>query len=345
MDQAGSPSCMHPYEEDAVKAVIQDRYGPPREVLNLREIDKPVIKKNHEVLLRVHTAAVHAGDWLLMSGQPPILRLMFGLRKPRKSIPGFDVAGYVEEVGSNVTELQPGDEVFGTCTGSCAEYVVTSVDRLAPKPANLALDHSAAIAISGITALRGIRDAAKVRPGQKVLITGASGGVGTFAVQIAKSLGAEVTGVCSTPNLDLVRSIGADHVIDYTRQDFAQGQEQYDIILDNAGRHSLSEMRRAVSPGGKLVPNSGTAGGRVFGPIGRMLHAYVAAVFVRKQAPPFMAGEKREDMLALKDLIETGTITPVIDTTYPLLDTAGAMEHIAAGHARGKTLIAVAAST
>jgi NADPH:quinone reductase-like Zn-dependent oxidoreductase len=326
-----------------VKAVIQEQYGPPFEVLSLQEIDMPVIKKDDEVLVRVHTAAVHAGDWLLMSGRPPILRLMFGLRKPRKRIPGFDLSGYVEEVGSKVTELRPGDEVFGTCKGSCAEHVVTSAKRLAPKPANLPLKDAAAIAVSGITALRGMRDAAKLQPGQKVLITGASGGVGTFAVQIAKSLGAEVTGVCSTRNVDLVRSIGADHVIDYTRQDFTQGDERYDIILDNAGKHSLSEMRQAVSETGKLIPNSGTTGGKVFGPIGRMLHASLSAMFVRKQASPFVAGEKREDMLALKDLIEAGTITPVIDETYPLGDTAEAMAHIAAGHASGKTLIAVAA--
>lgn len=326
-----------------MKAIIQDRYGPPLEVLSLQDIDKPAVKKDHEVLIRVQTAAVHAGDWLLMSGQPPILRLMFGLRKPRKKIPGIDLSGYVEEVGAKVTEFRPGDEVFGTCKGSCAEYVVTSVKRLAPKPANLALEHAAAIAVSGLTALRGMRDAAKVRPEQKVLITGASGGVGTFAVQIAKSLGAEVTGVCSTTNVDLVRSIGADHVIDYTRQDFTQGEERYDIILDNAGKHSLSEMRQAVAPGGKLIPNSGTTGGKVLGPIGRMLRAAISAMFVRKQAPPFVAGEKREDMLALKDLIEAGTITPVIDETYPLSDTAAAMAHVAAGHASGKTLIAVAA--
>jgi len=325
-----------------VKAIIQDKYGLPLEVLTVQEIEMPVIKKDHEVLVRVHTAAVHAGDWLLMGGRPPILRLMFGLRKPRKKIPGFDLSGHVEEVGSKVTELRPGDEVFGTCKGSCAEYVVTSVKRLAPKPANLALDHAAAIAVSGITALRGMRDAAKVRPGQKVLITGASGGVGTFAVQIAKSLGAEVTGVCSTANVDLVRSIGADHVIDYTRQDFTQGEERYDIILDNAGKHSLAEMRQAVTPTGKVIPNSGTTGGKVFGPIGRVLRAAISAMFVRKQGPPFMAGEKRKDMLALKDLIEAGTITPVIDETYPLRDTAAAMAHIAAGHASGKTLIAVA---
>ncbi len=324
-----------------MKAIIHDRYGTPHEVLNLREIDEPVIKKD-EVLVRVHTAAVHVGDWLLMSGRPPILRLMFGLRRPRKRIPGFDLAGYVEAVGPKVTEFQPGDEVFGTCNGSCAEYVATSVKRLAPRPANLTLEQAAGIAVSGITALRGMRDAAKVQPGQKVLINGASGGVGTFAVQIAKSLGAEVTGVCSTHNVDLVRSIGADHVIDYTREDFTQGEAKYDIVLDNAGSHSLSEMRRAVAPNGKLIPNSGTTGGKWLGPIGRMLRASVSAMFVRKQAAPFVAGEKREDMLALKKLIEAGTITPVIDQTYPLSETAEAMAHIAKGHARGKTLINVA---
>ena len=327
-----------------MRAIIQDKYGPPLEVLSLRDIKMPVVKKDNEVMVRVHTAAIHAGDWLLMSGQPWFLRLMFGLRKPRKKIPGIDLAGYVEEAGSKVTEFQPGDEVFGTCKGSCAEYVVTTVNRLAPKPASLPLGHAAAIAVSGITALRGMRDAAKIRPGQKVLITGASGGVGTFAVQIAKSLGAEVTGVCSTPNVDLVRSIGADHVIDYTRQDFTQRDERYDIILDNAGKHSLSAMRQVVSTTGRLTPNSGTTGGKVFGPFGHMLRASVSALFVRKQAPPFMAGEKREDMLALKDLIEAGTIRPVIDQTHPLHDTAAAMAHIAAGHASGKTLISVAAA-
>jgi NADPH:quinone reductase-like Zn-dependent oxidoreductase len=323
-----------------MKAIVQDKYGPPHDVLSLQEIDKPVIKKD-QVLVRVHTAAVHVGDWLAMSGQPPLLRLMFGLWKPRKRIPGFDLAGYVEEVGPEVTEFRPGDEVFGTGKGTCAEYVATSQNRLAPRPVNLSLEHAAGIAVSGITALRAMRDAAKVRPGQKVLINGASGGVGTFAVQIAKSLGAEVTGVCSTQNVDLVRSIGADHVIEYSRNDFTQGEERYDIVLDNAGRHSLKEMRRAVAPTGKLIPNSGTAGGKVLGPVGRMLRASVSAMFVRKQGTPFVAGEKRADMLALKELIEAGTITPVIGKTYPLSDTAAAMVHIASGHARGKTLVSV----
>ncbi len=324
-----------------MKAIVQDKYGPPHDVLSLREIDKPVIKDN-EVLVRVHTAAVHAGDWLLMGGQPPILRLMFGLRKPRKKIPGFDLSGYVEAVGPKVTEFQVGDDVFGTCKGSCAEYVATSAKRLAPKPDNLTLEQAAGIAVSGITALRGMRNAAKVQPGQKVLITGASGGVGTFAVQIAKSLGAEVTGVCSTSNVELVRSVGADHVIDYTREDFTEGEERYDIVLDNAGKHSLKEMRRAVAPTGRLIPNSGTTGGKVFGPIGRMLRASMSAMFVSKQGAPFVAGERREDMLALKELIEAGTITPVIGETYPLSDTAAAMALVASGHARGKTLVAVA---
>jgi NADPH:quinone reductase-like Zn-dependent oxidoreductase len=311
--------------------------------LNLREIDKPDIKRD-EVLVRVHTAAVHVGDWLVMTGRPPFLRLMFGLRKPRKRIPGFDLAGYVEATGPKVTEVRPGDEVFGTANGSCAEYVATSVKRLAPRPANLALEHAAGIAVSGITALRAMRDVANVQPGQKVLINGASGGVGTFAVQIAKSFGAEVTGVCSTQNVDLVRSIGADHVIDYTREDFIESGATYDIVLDNAGSRSLWEMRRAVAPTGKLIPNSATTGGKWLGPFGRMLRAYILSMFIRKQGAPFMAGEKREDMLALKELIEAGTITPIIGGTYPLTETAEAMAHIAGGHARGKTLIGVAPS-
>ncbi len=324
-----------------MKAIVQERYGLPHEVLRLREIEKPGVKKDG-VLVRVHTAAVHAGDWLLMSGQPPILRLMFGLRRPRKNIPGFDLAGFVEAVGSEVTEFQPGDQVFGTCKGSCAEYAVTSVRRLAPKPSNVTLEHAAGIAVSGITALRAMRDVAKVQPGQRVLINGASGGVGTFAVQIAKSLQAEVTGVCSTRNVELVRSIGADHVIDYTEGDFTQRGETYDVVLDNVGRHSLSEMRRAVGQGGKLIPNSGTTGGKWLGPFGRMLRASVSAMFVPKQGAPFAAGEKHEDMVALKELVEAGKVTPVIDRTYPLSGTADAMAHIATGHASGKTLIDVA---
>lgn len=326
-----------------MRAVIQERYGVPGEALSLREIDRPAVGRDDEVLVRVDTASIHPGDWLLMSGRPLVLRLMSGLRRPRKRIPGFDLSGHVEAVGSAVTGCRPGDEVFGTCQGSCAEYVVTSAGRLAPRPANLTLAQAAGIAVSGITALRGMRDAAKIQPGQRVLINGASGGVGTFAVQIAKSLGAEVTGVCSTGNIDLVRSIGADHVIDYTREDFTLGEARYDIVFDNAGRHSLSEMRRAVARGGKLIPNSGTTGGKWVGPVGRMLRASVSALFVPRQGAPFMAGERQSDMLDLKRLIEEGKVTPVIDETYELDDTAAAMAHIAAGHARGKTLIRVAA--
>ena len=327
-----------------MKAIIQRSYGLPHEALDLQEIDKPVINKK-EVLVRVHTASLHAGDWLMLKGKPPVLRLMFGLRKPRKLVPGFDLSGTVEAVGSEVTVFQPGAEVFGTGKGSCAEYVATSVKRLAPRPANLTLEQSAGLAVSGITAIRAMRDAGKVQPGQKVLINGASGGVGTFAVQIAKSLGAEVTGVCSTKNVDLVRSIGADHVIDYTTEDFTQGGARYDLVLDNAGVHSLAEMRRAVAPKGKLFPNSGSAGGDWLGPMGRMLQASVLALFVRKQGSPFMAGEKREDMLALKELVEAGEVTPVIDKTYSLADAADAMADIATGHASGKTLVRVAASS
>ncbi len=324
-----------------MKAIIQSSYGPPHEVLDLREIEKPSIKAK-QVLVRVHAASLHAGDWLMLKGKPPVSRLMFGLRRPRKRIPGFDLSGRVEAVGSDVTEFRPGDEVFGTGKGSCAEYVATSVKRLAPRPANLTLEKSAVIAVSGITALRAMRDVGDVQPGQKVLINGASGGVGTFAVQVAKSLGAEVTGVCSTKNVDLVRTIGADHVIDYTREDFTEGGAKYDLVLDNAGVRSLAEMRRAVAPKGKLIPNSGSAGGDWLGPFGTMLRALVLALFMRKQGAPFVAGERREDMLALKELIEAGEVSPVLDQTYSLEDTADAMAHVATGHSRGKTLVRVA---
>ena len=325
-----------------MKAVVYDTYGPP-DVLRLQEIEKPSITDD-EILVRVRAASLNPYDWHFLTGLPYLGRLSFGLLKPKANGLGADFAGQVAEVGRNVTRFRPGDEVWGEVeTGAFAEYVSVSEESMALKPANLSFEEAAAVPMGALTALQGLRDHGKLQPGQKVLVNGASGGVGTFGVQIAKVFGAEVTGVCSTANVDLVRSIGADHVIDYTRQDFTQGEERYDIILDNAGKHSLSEMRQAVSPTGKLIPNSGTTGGKVFGPIGRMLRASLSAMFVRKQAPPFVAGEKPEDMLALKGLIEAGTITPVIDQTYPLTKTAAAMTHVAAGHASGKTLIAVAA--
>ncbi len=323
-----------------MKAIVQDEYGS-HEVLKLQEIEKPVVGDDG-VLVRVRAAGVHPGDWLLMTGRPLLFRLGAGLRGPRKRIPGFDFAGTVEVVGKHAKEFKPGDEVFGEAAhGSCAEYVSVSEDKVALKPANLTLEQAAVVPVSGVVALRGLRDAANVQSGQHVLVNGASGGVGTYAVQIAKALGAEVTGVCSTRNVEMVRSIGADHVIDYTEEDFTKGGERYHVILDNVANHSLAECRRALIPEGILLPNNGTAGGRWIGPLGRMTAALVQSPFVRKQGRPFYAPVKKRDLLDLTELIEAGKITPVIDRTYPLGETAEAMGHVGEGHARGKVVITV----
>ena len=326
--------------ENSMKAIVQDRYGSS-DVLKLQEVDKPVIKDN-EVLVRVHTAAIHAGDWLLMTGRPKLFRLGVGLRKPRKRIPGFDFAGTVEATGNNAAEFKPGDEVFGDAGGgSCAEYVSVSEDKMALKPVNLTLEQAAVVPVSGVTALLGIRDAGKVRPGQQVLINGASGGVGTFAVQIARALRAEVTGVCSTKNVEIVRSIGADHVIDYTQEDLTEGGGRYDVILDNVANHSLANCRRALKSRGILISNNGTSGGPWIGPLGRMAGAAILSLFVRKQNPPYYAPVRKRDLIDLKELIEAGKVVPVIDRTYPLSETAEAMGHVGEGHARGKVAITV----
>jgi NADPH:quinone reductase-like Zn-dependent oxidoreductase len=273
------------------------------------------------VLVRVRAAAVHPGDLFFTEGVPYVFRIGYGLRGPRRKIPGFDVAGVAEAVGTKVKEkeLRPGDEVFGN--GTCAEHAAASEDALAPKPSGLTFEQAAAVPTTAVAALRGIRDAGSLQPGQRVLINGASGGVGTYAVQIAKALGAEVTGVCSTRNVDLVRSIGADHVIDYTQEDFTQGGPRYDLILDNVANHSLSDLRRTLTPEGILLPSSGSGGGRWFGPLGRIALASVLSPFIRKQGRPFVAVVKKVDLVHLTELIEAGKLTPVIDRTYPLNST------------------------
>jgi NADPH:quinone reductase-like Zn-dependent oxidoreductase len=322
-----------------MRAIVQDKYGSPGDVLVLQDVDKPEVKDD-EVQVRVHSAAVHPGDWLLMTGQPYVFRLALGIRKPRKRVPGFDFAGTVEAVGNDVGEFEPGDEVFGEApTGSCAEYVSVAADRIASRPEGLTLAQAAVVPVSGVTDLRGLRDAGKLRPGQHVLINGASGGVGTFAVQIAKALGAEVTGVCGAGNVEVVRSIGADHVIDYSRESFTQGGARYDLILDNVANHSLAQCRRVLTKGGGLISNNGTSGGRWFGPLGRMAAAALLSPFVRKQKPPFYAPVRKQDLIDLTELIEAGKITPVIGRTYPLEETAEAMSHVGDGHARGKVAI------
>jgi NADPH:quinone reductase-like Zn-dependent oxidoreductase len=319
-----------------MKAIVQDTYGSA-EVLEARDIDKPQIA-NDEVLVRVHAASVHVGDWILMTGSPFVMRFATGLRKPKNPVPGTDVAGTVEAVGKDVQRLRPGDEVFGWCAGAFAEYARASEDQFIKKPANLTFEQASAIGVSASTALQLLRDNGKVTPGQKVLINGASGGVGTFAVQIAKALGAEVTGVCSTKNLDMVRSIGADHVIDYTRDDFTKGTERYDLILDNVGNHSMARTRRALTPRGTLISNGG---GHADGKLGRTVRAMIVSMFVRQQATPTVKTQNHDDLVALKGLVEAGKVTPVIDRTYPLTDTPDAIAHVAAGHARGTVVLSV----
>ncbi len=319
-----------------MKAIVQDRYGSA-EVLEARDIDKPQIGDN-EVLVRVHAASIHVGDWILMTGSPFIMRLATGLRKPKNPVPGTDVAGTVEAIGKDVTTLQPGDEVFGWAAGAFAEYAFASEDQFVRKPANLTFEEAASVGVSATTALQLLRDNGKVQRGQKVLINGASGGVGTFAVQIAKAFGAEVTGVSSTKNQAMVRSIGADHVIDYTRDDFTTRTERYDLILDNVGNHSMARTRRALAPGGMLISNGG---GHADGKLGRTVRTMLVSMFVRQQASPTVKSQNHDDLVALKGLVEAGKVRPVIDRTYPLTQTPQAIEHVAAGHARGTVVISV----
>jgi NADPH:quinone reductase-like Zn-dependent oxidoreductase len=324
-----------------MKAVVQDTYGAP-DVLEVREIARPV-PKDDEVLVRVRAAGVDPGVWHLMTGRPYLVRVMgYGLREPKVGVRGRDVAGRVEAVGTNVTQVQPGDEVFGIGEGSFAEYVRARADKLAPKPANLSFEQAAAVPISALTALQALRDRGKVRPGQTVLIIGAAGGVGTFAVQLAKAFGAQVTGVCSTTKLDLVRSIGADHVIDYTRDDFADGAHHWDLIVDTAGRRSLSQLRRALARRGTLVIVGGEGGGRWLGGFDRqILRAPLLSPLVSQTLRPLTSKERSEDLVVLKELIEAGKLTPVIDRTYPLSEAPEAIRHLEQGHARGKIVLRV----
>jgi NADPH:quinone reductase-like Zn-dependent oxidoreductase len=322
-----------------MKAIVQDKYGSP-DVLELQEVDKPVVN-NDDVLVRVHAASVNPLDWHFMRGTPNLLRLQAGLLKPKNSVLGVDVAGQVEAVGTNVKRFQPGDDVFGAGYRALAEYACAGQNKVVLKPANLTFEQAAAIPIAAITALQGLRDRGQVQPGQRVLINGAAGGVGTFAVQIAKSFGAEVTGVCSTRNLDLVRSIGADQVIDYTQANFTQNGQRYDLILDIAGNHSLRACRRILTPKGTLVMVGGPNKGRWLGPLARVLRALVLSRFVSQKLVSFVASPNKMDMLALRELIEAGKVTPVIDRTYPLSEAPEAIRYLEEGHAQGKVVITV----
>jgi NADPH:quinone reductase-like Zn-dependent oxidoreductase len=323
-----------------MKAIVQDEYGPP-DVLELREIDKPVVEDD-QVLVCVHATSANPADWHFMRGVPYIMRPQSGLGKPKNSVLGRDIAGRVEAVGKDVTRFRPGDEVFANVeTGGFAEYACVSEGLLAPKPPNLTFEQAAAVPLAALTALQGLRDAGRVQPGQKVLIIGASGGVGTFAVQIAKSFGADVTGVCSTRNLEMVRSLGADHVIDYTQDDFTQNGRKYDLIFQLAGTRSPSECRRALTSQGTLVLSSGESDGRWLGPVDRIIKAVVLSPFVSQKLGTFLAKPNKEDLQFLKELIEAGKVTPVIDRTYSLSEVPEAIRYLEEGHARGKVVITV----
>jgi NADPH:quinone reductase-like Zn-dependent oxidoreductase len=327
-------------EENSLKAIVRDTYGSP-EVLELRDIDKPKIT-DEEVLVHVHAAGVGRDVWHIMTGLPYPIRLAgYGFRAPKNPVIGSDMAGVVEALGKNVTRFQPGDEVFGIGKGSYAEYVGAREDKLAPKPTNLTFEQAAVVAIMGSTALQALRDHGKVRPGQEVLLIGASGGVGTYAVQIAKAFGANVTGVCSTTKVEMVRSIGADHVIDYTREDFAEGDQRYDLILDIGGNSTLSRLRRALASRGTLVIVGGEGGGRWLGGTDRQLRAMMLSPFVGQKLGTFVNKENHEDMLVLKELIEAGKVTPIIDKTYSLAEVPEAIRYLEEGHARGKVVITV----
>ena len=324
-----------------MKAMVNMKYGPP-DVLELTEVERPT-PKDDEVLLKVHAASVNPADWHLLRGDPYIARLQLGLRYPKTRVLGCDVAGRVEAVGKNVTTLQPGDEVFGSPFmhgfGAFAERVSVSEDLLAPKPTNLSFEQVAAVPLAASTALQGLRDHGGIEPGHKVLIVGASGGVGTFAVQIAKSFGAEVTGVCSTRNVGLVRSLGADRVIDYTREDFARSGQKYDLVFQLAGTRSPSECRRVLTSKGTLVQISGDSDGRWIGPMDRIIKALVLSPFVSQKMASFTVKPNKEDLRFLTELIESGKLTPVIDRTYSLSETPEAIRYLESGHARGKVVI------
>ncbi len=321
-----------------IKAIVQHRYGSPG-VLELKDVDRPVAKEI-EVLVRVRAAAVNIGNWHLLRGIPYAMRPAVGLFKPKHEIPGLDLAGQVEAVGASVKHLQPGDEVFGWCDGAFAEYACVEEDNLLAKPDNLTFEQSAAVGDSAFTALNGVRDQGRVQPEQKVMINGASGGVGTFAVQIAKSFGANVTGVCSARNVDMVRSIGADQVIDYTQEDFTQDPQQYDVMLDLVGNRSLSDCRRALTPQGTYVLVGVSDMDRWLG-LARQIKVLSSSPFVRQRMRIFITRHTKEDLVVLKELVESGKVTPIIDRRYQLSEVPEALRYQGEGHSRGKIVITV----
>ena len=323
-------------------SIVQDEYGPaPEDVLRLEQIDKPTIGDD-EVLVRVHAASVDRGTWHIMAGLPYPIRLAgFGVRRPKHSNPGRSVAGTIEAVGGDAAGFEPGEAVFGICNGSFAEYARARTDKLARKPATLTFDQAAAVPLSGLTALQAVRDRGRVQAGQKLLIVGATGGVGTFAVQIAKAYAAEVTGVCSSAKVDLVRALGADHVVDYTVDDFADGTHRYDVILDIGGNRRLAHLRRALTSRGRLVIVGGETDGRWLGGSDRQIRALALSPFVGQKLGTFVASENAADLIALRELVEAGKLAPAVDRTYPLSEVPAAIRHMLDGHARGKIVISL----
>ena len=323
-----------------MKAIVQDRFGPA-DGLELRDIDTPEIGAT-EVLVRVHAAGVDRGVWHVMTGLPYPIRLAgYGFRAPKNGVPGTDLAGVVTAVGRDVSRFAPGDEVFGTGIGTYAEFARAREDQLAAKPANLSFEQAAALPVSGVTALQALRDRGAVQPGEHVLVIGASGGVGTYAVQLAKAFGAQVTGVSSTTKVDLVRSLGADHVVDYTREDFAATGTRYDLILDIGGNASLSRLRRALTPKGRLVIVGGETSGRWLGGSDRQVRALVLSMFVGQKLGTFIAAVKQEDLLVLAQLAEAAQLTPAVDRTFSLDEAPKAIRHVEEGHARGKVVVVI----
>lgn len=324
-----------------MKAVVQDRFGPP-DVLQLMDIDVPEVGAD-DVLVRVHAAALNPADWHILRGDPLVARLMgVGLTRPKARVAGIDAAGVVEAVGANVRQLRAGDAVLGFSRGAFAEYACAAADKVVPKPASLTFEQAAAVPVAATTALRGIRDVGEVQAGQRVLVNGAGGGVGTYAVQIAAALGAEVTGVCSARNAELVRSLGAAHVIDYTSEDFADQRTRYDVILDNVSSLPLARLRGTLTAKGTLVLNGGGSPGHVFGPVAGILQAMAVSAFVSQRLRPLPSRQNRAELLAVTRLIEDGKLMPVVDRIYSLAETAAGLRTLEQGHARGKVVVTVA---
>ena len=327
-----------------MQAIVQDVYGSA-DVLRLEKVQKPEVGDD-DVLVLVQAAGVHIGDWHVMTGEPRLMRIMgFGLRAPKARVRGMDVAGTVESVGKNVTRFHPGDDVFGICNGSFAEYACARSDKLAPKPTNLTFEQAAAVPTSACTALQALRGPGEIKAGQRVLINGASGGIGLFAVQIAKAFGAEATGVCSTPKVEMVHAIGADHVIDYIQEDFTRSAQRYDLILDMVGNRSLSQLRRALTPRGTLVLVGGEGGDRWIGALSRSMQGLVVSPFVSQRLVPVLGAANTQDLEFLKELIEAGEVRPVIDRTFPLSEAADAVRYLNSGRARGKIVVGVRGAT